>query len=130
MMTIDRTMIPRAERVVACLALTAVFVVLVSAAASTLFRSTSAAMTASYIALLAICTGPLLFWCFKDAPFGHATVEAVLLINPVAAALQAADTPGFDTYDLLPWNWWIIGSACVVLLGFTQLRTWRLYRPE
>jgi hypothetical protein len=104
--------------------------VLVSGAASTLFRSTAAAMTASYVALLTICLGPLLIWLGREAPWGHGAVEAVLLVDPVAAALQASETPGLAQYDLLPMNWWIIGSACLALLVFICLRTWQLYRPE
>jgi ABC-type transport system involved in multi-copper enzyme maturation permease subunit len=130
MMTIEPALAPRVERVVACLALTAVFVVLVSAASSTLFRSTAAAMSASYVAILIVCLGPLLVWLAREAPFGHATVEAALLVDPVAAALQASGTPGFTTYDLLPMNWWIIGGICVALLSFLRLRTWQLCRPE
>ena len=118
------------QRIVACLALTAVFAVLVSAAASTLFRSTAASTTASYLALLAVCLAPLLIWLGREAPFGHTTVQAALLVDPVAAALQAADTPGFRNYELLPFNWWIIGSTCMVLLLFLSIRTWQLYRPE
>jgi ABC-type transport system involved in multi-copper enzyme maturation permease subunit len=118
------------QRVVACLALTAVFAILVSTAASTLFRSTAAATTASYLALLALFLAPLLIWLGREAPFGHAAVQAALLVDPVAAALQAADTPGFSHYDLLPFNWWIIGSLCVALLLFLTIRTWQLYRPE
>ena len=118
------------QRIVACLVLTAVFAVLVSAAASTLFRSTAASTTASYLALLAVCLTPLLIWLGRGAPFGHATVQAALIVDPVAAALQAADAPGFNRYELLPFNWWIIGSTCVILLLFLGIRTWRLYRPE
>ena len=68
MMTIKPALVPQVERVVVCLALTAVFVVLVSAAASTLFRSTAAAMTASYVAILAVCVGPLLVWLGRERP--------------------------------------------------------------
>jgi ABC-type transport system involved in multi-copper enzyme maturation permease subunit len=130
MMTIEPGLVHRVQRVVACLALTAVFAVLVSATASTFFRSTAAAMTVAYAALLTVCVAPLLIWLGRDAPFGHATVEAVLAIDPVAAALQAGETPGFSTYRLLPLNWWVIGSACVALLLFLGLRTWQLCRPE
>lgn len=130
MMTVKPTLIFQVQRVVICLALTAVFAVLVSAAVSTLFRSTAMATTASYLALLAICAVPLLVWLGRDAPFGHATVETVLSFNPVAAALQASDTPGFVQYELLPMNWWIIGSACVALLLFLGVRTWQLCLPE
>jgi hypothetical protein len=130
MMTVKPTLVHQVQRVVACLALTAVFAVLLSACASTLFRSTAAAMTASYLVLLAVCGGTLLVWLGREAPFGHSTVEAFLAVNPVAAALQASDTPGFASYALLPANWWIIGSACVALLLLLRLRVWQLYRPE
>ncbi|MBI1915569.1 MAG: ABC transporter permease subunit [Planctomycetes bacterium] len=130
MMTIKPELIHQVRRVVICLGLTAVFAVLLSAAVSTLFRSTAAATTASYLSLLAVCGGPLLVWLGREAPFGHPTVEAVLTIDPVAAALQASATPGFARYELLPANWWIIGSACVALLVILAVRTWQLYRPE
>jgi ABC-type transport system involved in multi-copper enzyme maturation permease subunit len=134
MMTVKPELAYQVQRVVLCLALTAVFAVLTSAAASTLFRSTAASTTASYLVLLAVCVGPLLVWLGAGKPFGHATVEAVLTIDPVAAALQAAeqpsDNPAFAQYRLLPANWWITGSACVALLVFLRVRTWQLYRPE
>jgi ABC-type transport system involved in multi-copper enzyme maturation permease subunit len=130
MMTVKPGLLPQVQRVVVCLALTGVFAVLVSAAASTLFRSTAKATTASYLVLLAVCVGPLLVWLGREAPFGRATVEAVLTVNPVAAALQASDTPGFSQYELLPANWWFIGAACVALLVFLGVRTWQLCRPE
>lgn len=117
-------------RVLACLGLTAVFAVLLGTAISSLFRRTAAATTVAYLVLLAVCAGPLLFWLGRDAPFGHRTVEAVLLINPLAAALNASHTPGFVRYDLLPGNWWVLGSACVGLLVFLFFRTWQLMRPQ
>jgi ABC-type transport system involved in multi-copper enzyme maturation permease subunit len=130
LMTVKPERIYQVERVVGCLVLTAIFAVLWSAAASTLFRSTAAATTASYVGLLAVCGLPLLIWLGREAPFGRATVQAALAIDPVAAALQASETPGFASYELLPLNWWIIGSACVSLVLFLALRTWQLYRPE
>jgi ABC-type transport system involved in multi-copper enzyme maturation permease subunit len=130
MTTIKPEMLYQAQRVIVCLVLTALFVVLVSAAASTLFRSTATALTTAYVVLLAICVGPLLVWLGRDAPFGHRLVESALLIDPVAAALSAADTPGFTNYALLPANWWIIGSVCLAALVFLSVRTWQLCRPE
>jgi ABC-type transport system involved in multi-copper enzyme maturation permease subunit len=130
MMAIKPALLGQAERVAACLVLTAVFLVLVSATASTFFRSTAAAMTASYVAILAICVAPLLVWLGRGAPFGHETVTAALIANPVAAALQASDMPGFTEYELLPANWWIIGGACIVLLAVLRFRTWQLFRSD
>jgi ABC-type transport system involved in multi-copper enzyme maturation permease subunit len=130
LMTVKPELVYEVQRVVLSLALTAVFTVLFSAAASTLPRSTATATTASYVGLLAVCVAPLLIWLGRDAPFGHAMVQAVLTVNPVAAALQASETPGFAQYELLPANWWIVGSACLLLLLFLRMQTWRLYRPE
>ena len=98
-------------RVLGCLGLTAVFAVLLGAAVSSLYRHTAAATTVAYLALLAVCAGPMLFWLGRDAPFGHRTVEAVLTLNPLAAALYASGNPEFTRYDLLPAHWWLLGSA-------------------
>jgi ABC-type transport system involved in multi-copper enzyme maturation permease subunit len=130
MVAIKPALIPQVERVTVCIVLTAVFLVLISAAASTLFRSTAAAMTASYVVILAICAAPLLFWLGRGAPFGHETVGAVLLVNPVAAALQASAAPGFAEYELLPGNWWVVGAACIALSAFLHYRTWQLFRTD
>jgi ABC-type transport system involved in multi-copper enzyme maturation permease subunit len=130
MMTVKPNLVHQMQRVVICLALTAVFAVLVSAAVSTLFRSTAQATTTSYLVLLTVCVGPLLIWLGREAPFGHTTVQVALALNPVAAALHAAETPGFENYELLPANWWIIGGACVALLLFIRVRIWQLCRPE
>jgi ABC-type transport system involved in multi-copper enzyme maturation permease subunit len=123
-------LIPQVLRVLGCLGLTAVFAVLLGAAVSSLFRHTAAATTVAYLALLVVCAGPLLFWLGRDAPFGHRTVEAVLTLDPLAAALHAANAPAFTRYDLLPANWWYLGSASLVLLSFLYLRTWQLLRPQ
>jgi ABC-type transport system involved in multi-copper enzyme maturation permease subunit len=117
-------------RVVLCLALTAVFAVLLSAAASSIFRTTAVATVVAYLALAAVCVGPLLVWLAREAPFGHATVQTVLTVDPVAAALSACETPGFTQYDLLPANWWVTASACAALLIFLVVRLWQLCRPE
>jgi ABC-type transport system involved in multi-copper enzyme maturation permease subunit len=118
------------ERVIASLALTAVFAVLLSAAASSVFRTTAVATVAAYLALAAVCVGPLLVWLAREAPFGHATVQWALIIDPVAAALSACETPGFTQYDLLPASWWVTGGACAALLIFLVVRMWQLCRPE
>jgi ABC-type transport system involved in multi-copper enzyme maturation permease subunit len=75
MMQLKPTLEVQIYRVVATLLLTATFAVLVSAAASTLFRSTAAATTTSYAVLLTVCLGPLLIWLGRGAPFGHRAVK-------------------------------------------------------
>lgn len=128
--TITPHLTAQAERAVVCLAVTAVFAVLVSAAASSLFRSTAAATAAANLVLVGVCLGPLLVWLGRDAPFGHGLVEAALAVSPVAAALHATDAPGFEGYALLPLNWWVVGSASAGLLILLTVRTRQLYRPE
>jgi ABC-type transport system involved in multi-copper enzyme maturation permease subunit len=126
----DPTLASPTLRVLVSLALTAVFAVLASAAAGSLFRSTAAATTASYLVLAAVGLVPLLVWLARGAPFGPRAVEAALTVSPVAAALRAANTPGFTDYALIPANWWLVGSASLALLAFLTVRTWHLYRPE
>jgi hypothetical protein len=123
-------LIAQVERVVICLVLTAILAVLLATTASTLFRATATATVASYVALVTVCLGPLLVWLAREAPFGHATVQAVLMFDPVAAALQACEMPGFTQYELLPANWWLTGAACVFLLGVLIVRMWQLTRPD
>jgi ABC-type transport system involved in multi-copper enzyme maturation permease subunit len=117
-------------RVLGCLGLTAVCAVLLGAAVSSLFRHTAAATTVAYLALLAVCAGPLLVWLGRDAPFGHRAVEAALTITPLAAALHASNNPGFTPYDLLPANWWFLAGLCLALLTFLFFRTWQLTQPR
>jgi len=130
MMTASPELAPQARRALACLAGTAVFAVLLGAAASSLARTTAAAMATANVVLVAVCAGPLLVWLGRDAPFGHAAVEAALTVSPVAAALHAAEAPGFVGYDLLPANGYAVGAACAALLLVLVLRVRRLSRPE
>ena len=130
LMTVKPELTGEVERVIACLAATAVVTVLVSAAASSVCRTTAAATAASYLATVGVCLLPLLVWLGRDAPFGPRTVEAALAVSPVAAALSAAETPGFAAYRLLPMNWWVMGVASAVLLVFFWVRVRRLYKPE
>jgi ABC-type transport system involved in multi-copper enzyme maturation permease subunit len=117
-------------RVLTSLGLMAVFAIMVGAAASSLFRATAVATAVAYGVLAAVCVVPLLIWLGREGPFGYPAVRAALVINPVAAALCAADAPGFARYDLLPANWWVIGGASAILLVALVLRTRRLYRPD
>jgi ABC-type transport system involved in multi-copper enzyme maturation permease subunit len=130
MMQLKPTLESQVYRVILTLMLAAAFAVLVSAASSTLFRSTAASTTTSYAVLVTVCLGPLLVWLGRGAPFGFRAVETALTYSPVAAALNAADFPGFTQYTLLPANWWLIGWASLALLALLTIRTWQLCRPD
>jgi hypothetical protein len=130
MMTVKPELATQIQRVLISLGMIALFAMFVGAAASSFFRSTAAATAAANLIVVGVCILPLLAWLGRDAPFGHGTVEAILSISPVAAALHAAETPGFTSYELLPLNWWIMGSVDLVLLVLLLWRTRQLYRPE
>jgi ABC-type transport system involved in multi-copper enzyme maturation permease subunit len=130
LMTIEPDLIPQVRRVLTCLAFTAGFAVLLSAAASSVFPTTAGATAAANLGMIGVCVVPLLAWIGKDAPFGQVAVEAILTVSPVAGALHASATPGFVDYQLLPANWWVIGTASVGLLIVLIARTRHLYRPD
>lgn len=118
------------QRVVICLAVTAVFCLLASAAIGSFFSRTATATAAAYSLLLAVCGAPLLIWLGRDAPFGHDTVEAALVFNPIAAALTVIRIPGFRDYELLPGNWWILGVGSILSLIVLLRQTRRLAQPR
>ncbi len=110
--------------------LTALFALLLSVAVSSLFRQTAVATITSYILLLTCWAGTLLIWLGRDTTFNHRTVETLLKLNPVAAALSIMGTPGFSQYHLVPTNWTLIGVASIACLCILYFQTWRLTRPR
>lgn len=127
---IDPTMMQAAIAVVETLLITSIFAVLVSATVSSMFARTAPATATSYTLLMVVCAGSMLVWIGRNAPFSSSTVEWVLKINPLAAALSAIRYPGFDQYHLLPANWYLLGSISVVSLIVLVVQTWRLSQPR
>jgi ABC-type transport system involved in multi-copper enzyme maturation permease subunit len=117
-------------QVIICLILFSVFSILLTATASSLFRRTATATAVAYGVLLVVCAGSMLIWLGRDAPFGHSTVQWALSINPMAAALNVIQTPGFTQYDLVPMNWWVTSVMSFVLLIILTVQTVRLTRPQ
>lgn len=112
------------------LTLTALLALLISAAVSSVFENTAAATATSYGILVALFAGTMLFWLGQDAPFSRDVVETALAINPLAAALELLDTPGFDDYQLVPLNWYLAGGLCALSLLVLMVQVWRLTRPR
>jgi hypothetical protein len=115
--------------VLICLSLLAAFAVVVSALVGSYSRRTATATAVSYATVSLFCAVPMFFW-LGSATFGRDTVELLLVINPMAAALSVMETTGFQTYNLVPANWWIMGTLIVVLLLMLTWRTRRLLLPE
>lgn len=112
------------------LLLAGLLALMISATVGSLFRRTAAATITAYICVLSLFGGTMLVWLARDAPFGFATVQAALSINPMAAALSVFRLPGFEQYDLLPMAWYVSGVAIVVLYLAMRLRVQQLTRPE
>jgi hypothetical protein len=72
----------------------------------------------------------MLIWMGRDAPFGHATVEAALSLSSIAAAFSVIQMPGFEHYDLVPANWWFMGVCSALSLAVLLLKTHSLSRPK
>lgn len=117
-------------QVLICLLWASFFSVFVSAAISSLFRKTAPATVTAYAVLSAMYVITLFVWLFRGKPFGHRVVENVLSINPIAAAMQVIETPGFETFDLVRSNWVIMGVGCMASLVLLIVQTYRLTQPR
>lgn len=127
---IEPGMALQVKRVLICLALTALFAMLLSAAVGSFFVRTAAATASAYGVLLAICGLPMLIWTGRDAPFGHDAVETALSFSSIAAALSAIRMPGFQNYDLIPVNWWVLGIGSAASLLVLLVQTYRISQPQ
>lgn len=117
-------------QVLKCLVLAAILSMLVSATVSSFFRASAVATTVSYGILILIFGGTMLIWMNREAPFGHEFVQSALRLNPMAAALNAMQAEGFQSYDLLPSTWQYGGVTCAILLAILYVRVLRLTKPD
>lgn len=118
------------RRVVICLVLTAVFAMSCSAAVGCFFSRSAPAIASAYSVLLSISCLPMLVWMGRDAPFGHDVVETALSFSSVAAAFSVIRMPGFEHYDLIPANWWLMAIGSVVSLIVLPAWAWKISRPQ
>lgn len=120
----------RVWQVLVVLALTSLFAVLLGAMCSSLFRRTTAATTAAYILIVALCVGTLLPWLGEGTLFGRDVVATALKVNPVAAALSIIQMPGLADYQLVPFIWQFLAGASLFCAIVLWIRTWQLTRPS
>lgn len=112
------------------LSLTALFALMLGAACSSCFRRTSAATTVAYTILVGLSVVTLLPWLGEGTLFGRDVVEAALLINPLAAALQEMRFPGMADYNLTPGNWIFLAVASLVCMIVLWVRVRHLSKPQ
>jgi ABC-type transport system involved in multi-copper enzyme maturation permease subunit len=130
MMLIQPNLQQQVVQVLICLVLAAVLSMLISAAVSSCFRNTAVATTVAYGLLITLFAGTMLVWVNRDAPFGYSVVENALRLNPMAAALNAIQASGFQSYQLIPSAWWIGGVTSGLLLIVLYARIARLSQPD
>jgi hypothetical protein len=53
-----------------------------------------------------------------------------LSFSSIAAALSVIRMPGFENYDLVPINWWIMVVGAAASLLVLVSRTYSLSRPQ
>lgn len=127
---IQPTLGKQIQQVVISLVITALLCLLVSATISSFFKTTASATAVSYLVLLGLFAGTMLVWANRDSPFSFTFVENVLQANPMAAALNAMQVPGFENYNLVPSAWFISGGACGLLLIVLYVRLHLLTRAD
>jgi ABC-type transport system involved in multi-copper enzyme maturation permease subunit len=115
--------------VLVCLLFLAAFAVVLSALIGSYSKRTATATATAYALMSVLCVGTMLFWLGGDT-FGHDTIKTLLVVNPMAAALSIMEIRGFENYDLVPANWWIMGTTIGVLLLALIWRTNRLLSPQ
>ena len=130
MLLINSTHTHRIIIALICLVVIAVVSVLVSAAVSSLYSRTATATAVAYGVLVSLCGGGLLVWAGRGDIFSPAMVLFFLRTNPLASALSAIKAPGFSEYQLLPMNWWFMGSLGIVALVVLVWRTRSLTRAR
>jgi uncharacterized membrane protein len=120
----------RVVGVLITLVLMAAFSVLLGAACSALLKKTTAATSAAYGLLVMLCVGTLLPWLAEGMLFSREIVEPVLRWNPVAAGLSIIRMPGLAEYQLVPFNWYMLGVGSVVAAIVLWWRTSQLTRSR
>ncbi|MCL2640840.1 MAG: ABC transporter permease [Phycisphaerales bacterium] len=130
LLKIDESQVARLADVLLTVVLTSIMGVMVSAAVSSLFQRTTGATATSYTILVGLCGGTLLFWLGRGSPFSRAAVETALQFNPLATALSLIRAPGFEEYQLVPFNWYLMGGLIVLSALVLWIQTWRLTRPQ
>ncbi|MBM4003694.1 MAG: ABC transporter permease [Planctomycetes bacterium] len=129
MMVIKPAMWLQVQLALACLLMTVVYTLSISAAVGSCFAKTAASTVTVYVVLMALFLGPLLVWLGREAPFGPTVVQNALLINPLGAALSVMKMPGFERFELIPGCWWASGGASLAALSVYFFRIWRLTWP-
>lgn len=96
---------------------------------SGLCSKTSIASAWTYALMIGITLGSLLVLLAGDA-MSDWFIRGILLVNPVAAAMDAAESPAMDGYNLWIPHLKIIGAATMVMMLVSIIRVFQLRRAN
>ena len=96
---------------------------------SSLFSKTSTATAWTYALVITIGLLTLLVLLGRES-FSYRLIEAVFVLNPVAAAMDAAGHPGMQEFGLMGRHLKIMGIATAVMFVITVARVFQLRRRD
>jgi ABC-type transport system involved in multi-copper enzyme maturation permease subunit len=117
------------QRILCVVGMTILFLATVGMFFSAVFSRTSTATGWTYATVGGLCLTSLLAMLAPDL-FAQDVIRSVYLINPVAAAMDAAGHAGMQKLDLYFDHLKLIGIATAVLFVVTVARVFQLRRPE
>lgn len=120
---------PRLQQICAVIGMAILFVTTVGTFFSSVFSRTSTATAWTYGLIVTLSLLSLLVLIGKDL-FSQQFVRAVLLVNPVAAVMDAAGYARVQPYALLRPHLQLMGIATAVLFVVTVARVVQLRRAE
>jgi len=126
---IDPTVLPNVLRVLAVVGSTIFFVSSAGMFFSSLFARTSTATAWTYGVVISLGLATLLM-LLGDEAFSAGLVRPILLVNPVAAVMEAAGSSVMQKYSLLGDHLRIMLTAGAALCVLTVVRVFQLRRPE
>lgn len=122
-------LLPSVYRIATVVGSTVLLVATAGLCFSSLFRRTAVATAWTYAAVLSISLGSTLMLAGRDL-FSQRLVAAMFVVNPVAAALDAAGYVGVREMNLLPAHLKIVAVAVAVMFAVAVARVMQLRRAE
>ena len=125
----NENLLPNVLRIAAVVGMTVLFVAMAGMFFSSLCSRTSTATAWTYALVITVALLTLLALLAEDL-FSRRLLAAVFVVNPVAAALDAAGHPGLRRFGLMVPHLKIMAAATAAMFLVTVLRVCQLRRAE